>query len=143
MTMPKKGRRKITVDGELYYWKTRINKQRIKHPSADAFQIDVTIVIEHSQYPSSDLIVSFIGKELWAYGVISGVQTISITPSVVRSVIQYALNNGWKPQKNKQNVVIKNAEQYFPQAVLSEIEDGWDDYIQSLKEYYLSLNTEH
>lgn len=79
MAINRKGSRKITVNGEVYYWRVRDNWDNI------------SIVIQHQDAKHQFLIFKT------ASGVMLNGKTPPITPSIIRKAIERALANGWDP----------------------------------------------
>jgi hypothetical protein len=106
MTMPKKGSRKIVVNGHVYRWV----------PSPDDGCL--VVVVEGGEVS---------GQRLWAVmkyhdicvpdgpGVLRIVgQRRSITPSVVRKIILAAIGRGWQPDRPGLGEFRMDAEQILP-----------------------------
>lgn len=91
MSLPKKGSRKIQVDGLDYRWLIRKKPSYIQGIGAVSF----TIAIERFEEEHKGLLLVHTGLtrlDNW----IDPHQT-SVTPKVVREMIQTALNGGWNP----------------------------------------------
>ena len=81
MAIPKKGSRTITVNDHTYRYKVTGND----------FVIDLAIESDESQ------------GQLMSVGFL---YTNSITPGVVRKVIEYGLEKGWTPTKRAKNFTV-------------------------------------
>ena len=90
MALPKKGTRRIAIEGEHYRW--------IVSPN-DGF---ITLVVELAESPGQCLTAFFNYLDLYepaGPGRLKIVgQRCSIRPGVVRAVIEAALESGWRPK---------------------------------------------
>jgi hypothetical protein len=86
MALPKKDRRKITVDGHPYFWIASGN---------DDF---IHLIICSANVPGQKLLAQF-NYHSFRFTTGNLKQTLSITPFIVRQVIQYGINSGWTPEK--------------------------------------------
>ena len=89
MALPKKDRRKITVDGHQYFWIASGN---------DGY---IDLIICSANIPGQKL---FAGFDYHSFHINTEnsthlKQALSITPFIVRQVIQYGINSGWTPEK--------------------------------------------
>ena len=94
MALPKKDRRKITVDGHQYFWIASGN---------DDF---IHLIICSANVPGQKLLAQF---DYHSFHIITAdstqlKQTLSITPFIVRQVIQYGINSGWTPEKKNSDL---------------------------------------
>lgn len=88
MALPKKDRRKITVDGHQYFWIASGN---------DGW---IDLIICSANGPGQKL---FAGFEYHSFQLTTEnsthlKQALSITPFIVRQVIHYGLKSGWTPE---------------------------------------------
>ncbi len=93
MTLPKKGLRKITVDGFHYAWSAKGNDGGISLTVAPLYnegQILTTEFDYHSKVVDGGILED--GSK-WR----TSIQQLIVTPYIVRQVIEYALKNGWNP----------------------------------------------
>lgn len=104
MAISKKGKRKITVGKDVFYW-------------ISDFQTDIlrlTVMTEEKSH--SRLICDFEYKNFWYYfkEIVQGqdikIPSWNLSPKIVRQVIDYAILNGWKPLENGKDFVIKDIE---------------------------------
>lgn len=91
MSLPKKGRRPISVDGQPYCWRIR----RAPTYTQGAFEGSMTLAVQHASDDSqsvlvADLVIS--RPDNW----IAPHQT-SVTPQMVRDIIRAAVAAGWDP----------------------------------------------
>lgn len=94
MAFPKKDRRKITVDGHQYFWIASGN---------DGY---IDLIICSANIPGQKLFAQF---DYHSFHINTGdsrqlIQTLSITPFIVRQVIQYGINSGWTPEKKNSDL---------------------------------------
>jgi hypothetical protein len=97
MAMPKKGRRTITVADLTFYWTVSRNSD---------FQHQ-TLHIQHAEYPAAKIDAQFDRM----------VHDLSITPDVVRQVVETALSSGWNPASATKPLYIPMAHKLYPDAV--------------------------
>lgn len=89
MALAKKGTRRISVDGQAYRW--------VVSPD-DGYMV---LVVELAENPGQRLIACFDYQDIFEpagpgrWRIVG--QRISISPGVVRSVIEAALISGWRP----------------------------------------------
>ena len=86
MGIPKKGSRKITVDGDNFIWLIR----RKQTYSQIDFGMGLNIAVEHAEESGSKLVI--------LTDKINKVQ--SVTPVEVSSLINQAIKAGWEPKKS-------------------------------------------
>lgn len=104
MAISKKGKRKIIVGKDEFYW-------------ISDFQADILrLTIMTEEKTNSRLICDFEYKDFWLYfkEIVEG-KDIKITswllsPKIVRQVIDYAILNGWKPFEKGKDFVIQDIE---------------------------------
>lgn len=112
MTLPKKGRRQIQVGGETYYWVVRQGKLRPNSPWRDSGELTLTLTIEHSTPHSSKILAAF--NAGFMFSLLGDLRmTVTITPSIVHSVIEYALDHDWSPQTSHEDFTLSKAEQLW------------------------------
>lgn len=95
MALPKKGLRKITVDDFQYAWSATGNDWGIGltiAPLKNGGQILITVFDYHHKLVQESETID--GIKVQSYE-----QQFIITPYIIRQVIQYALDNGWKPKE--------------------------------------------
>lgn len=91
MTIPKKGLRRVHVGGAEYAWRIRKKPTYLQGAS----QASMTLAVEPCDSDARSVLVVSLGisrPDNW----ISPHQT-SVTPAVVREVIEGALASGWEP----------------------------------------------
>ena len=93
MGIPKKGARKITVDGENFIWLIR----RKATYSQTAFGMGLNIAVEHAEESGSKLVI-LTDKPHSKDWRINKAQ--SVTPIEVSSWINQAIKAGWEPKKS-------------------------------------------
>lgn len=106
MTLPKKHRRSIVVDGELYHW---LVGRRMEEVGAH-LDVELTLFVE-TPCQSKKVRASFrgVGVEFLYSGL---VQDLVIRPGVVRQVIEAAAQRGWPKALH-----FAMGEEAFPDAV--------------------------
>jgi hypothetical protein len=98
MAIPKKGLRKITVDGFIYKWSTTGNDGGI-NLSIIPFTVEGQILTAGFGYHSQEVGRTPLPAGGYAY---HHQQTMIVTPGIVKQVIEYGLKVGWQPrQKDK------------------------------------------
>lgn len=98
MAITKKGKRKITVGNQLYYWSTRGEDYSIALSLMTDFE-GSGIAFCHFDYHHIPV------KQTNKYGeYISLSDQFVITPYIVRQAIEIALENGWKPLEKGPNL---------------------------------------
>ena len=92
MSIPKKGSRKIVVDGEEYIWLIRSKptytqecQEGLMHAAIELNQKQTSVLSITFSFQRPDSLVSN--------------ETNAITPSVIRSCIHGAIRKGWQPNK--------------------------------------------
>jgi len=104
MAFPKKGLRKITVDGVKYGYNVTGNDGWISFSIGliDKNGEILTGVFSYNEHTVTNFKRN--GKiRSW-----SVYPRIKITPNTIRQVIEYGLKNGWNPQKNKGQIRLGN-----------------------------------
>ena len=93
MSIPKKGSRKISVDGHAYRWSIR---KKPTYSQSISVGFDFTAAVELYDSPGATLVISFpyTRPDSWILP-----SNESITPSDIEKAIVMALNNGWTPAK--------------------------------------------
>ena len=93
MGIPKKGARKITVDGEPFIWLIR---KKATYGQTD-FGVGLNVAVEHAEESGSKLIIMTDKPhpQDWAT-----TQVKPVIPSEVVSWINQAINTGWEPKKS-------------------------------------------
>ncbi len=104
MAFPKKGLRKITVDGIKYGYSVTGNDGWISFSVGLLEKNGEILTGAFSYHPNS--ITNFEKNGKVKYWI--GYQRIKITPNTIRQVIEYGLKNGWNPQKNKGQLQLGN-----------------------------------
>ncbi len=97
MAFPKKGLRKITVNGIKYVYKITGNDDGIDFSIG---LLEKSGEILTGGLPYNEHIITNFDKN----GKITSWSTYprtQITPNIIRQLIEYGLKNGWKPQENK------------------------------------------
>lgn len=91
MTLPKKGTRKIVIDGYSYSWIASGN---------DGW---IDLIICSTYEPGQKLLAQFSYLSFYIETDISTnseiKQGLTIPPSLVKKVIEYGINSGWSPDK--------------------------------------------
>ncbi len=95
MSLPRKGIRRIELEGTVYEWTVR------KKPtySQAAFETSMTLAVQLDSEEDSGVLIVDLGisrPDNW----ISPHQT-AITPRVVKDIIYSALNAGWEPKTQR------------------------------------------
>lgn len=104
MAISKKGKRKITVGKNVFYWISDFQRDNLR----------LTIMTEEKSH--SRLICDFEYKDFWLYfkEIVEGkdikIPSWNLSPKIVRQVIDYAISNGWKPFEKGKDFVIKDIE---------------------------------
>ncbi len=110
MAISKKGKRKITVGKHIYYWVYKYLDDGLR----------LTVMTDEKTH--SNLICDFTYKELNIYfrklvedddkykDLLLWITPGVLTPYVVHQVIDYSLENGWKPFRKDKDFVIKGIE---------------------------------
>ena len=93
MGIPKKGSRKITVDGEPFIWLIR---KKATYGQTD-FGVGLNVAVEHAEESGSKLIIltDKPHPKDWATREVK-----AVTPSEVASWINRAIKAGWEPKKS-------------------------------------------
>ncbi len=93
MGIPKKGSRKITVDGENFIWLIR---RKATYGQTD-FGVGLNVAVEHAEESGSKLIIltDKPHPKDWAT-----IQVKPVIPSEVASWISQAIIAGWEPKKS-------------------------------------------
>lgn len=88
--MPKKGSRRIIVDGADYRWQVR---RRAPYSQANAWA-PLRFAVERAEQPGAALVVSLpcARPDNWVYE-----RTLPVTPALVAACIRRALERGWDP----------------------------------------------
>jgi hypothetical protein len=127
MALPKKGRRRITVDGEPYHW--AVSRKLRYRPGTQDADLDLTLVVQRADGLGPRLEAGFAGEFslcVPAKGFADD-QTITLTPAIVRAVIARALALGWKPRSPGAVVRLQNQERFHPEATRPLLTDrGYD-----------------
>jgi hypothetical protein len=116
MTLPQKGSRSISVDGEEYRWTVSVDEdlQRAYPPARDIHWL----VVESPAVPGRTLTVEFpLGDPSEGLG-------NAITPGVVASIIRTAVTRGWPRE------VTKAIHRYWRGARLMT-EEEWRDSVRA------------
>ncbi len=92
MGIPKKGARKITVDGENFIWLIR----RKATYSQTGYGIGLNVAVEHAEESASKLVIMTdkAHSKDWAT-----IEVKPVVPSEVASWIHQAIKAGWEPKK--------------------------------------------
>jgi len=104
MAFPKKGLRKITVDGVKYGYNVTGNDGWISF-SIGLLDKNGEILTGAFSYNEHTITNFEKNGKIRSWSVY---QRIKITPNTIRQVIEYGLNNGWNPQKNKGQIRLGN-----------------------------------
>jgi hypothetical protein len=127
VTIPRKGRRNIEVDGERFHWAVG-RKLRYREGSNDA-DLHLTVVVQHADGQGARLEAGFDGEFslcVPAKGFADD-QTLASTPAVVRAVIERALALGWRPRERGPAMRLQNQERFHPEASRPLVGDrGYD-----------------
>ncbi|WP_036480242.1 hypothetical protein [Myxosarcina sp. GI1] len=107
MAIPKKGTRKIIVDGIPYRWYVR---RKPTHTQGD-YATCITAGVERVETKGSVLSITF----LWnCYNYYSGAE-FSITPKDIEHCIRDAIALGWQPEVNGSTFYYKSCEKMSSQ----------------------------
>lgn len=104
MTISKKGKRKLTVGKNEFYWISDFQRDILR----------LTIMTEEKSH--SRLICDFEYKNFWLYfkKIVQGenikIPSWNLSPKIVKKVIDYGIANGWKPFEKGKSVIIKDIE---------------------------------
>lgn len=110
MAISKKGKRKITVGEDTFYWVYKF------------LDDDIRLTVMTNEKSHSNLICDFSYIELNKYfrKLVEGddkyndlfliISAGVLTPYVVRQVIDYGLEKGWSPHKKENDFLVKNIE---------------------------------
>lgn len=110
MSLSKKGRRKIYVENEEYYWIAKRVRFGKFSPFSEDIDIAISLTIEHCECRGRKICALFEAKVLFGFLWADDEQTVSITPKIVKHVINYAQSQGWNPREIWNNLVIQSAE---------------------------------
>lgn len=94
MSLPRKGRRAIAVDGEEYFWRIRKEPTYIQ----GAYGSAMTLAVQGASSDSRSVLVADLAvsrPDNW----LSSHQT-SVTPRMVRDIIRAAREAGWDPRRS-------------------------------------------
>lgn len=106
MTLPQKGTRRITVDGEAYRWVVSVRRGAIR------------VAVEHAEVPGQRLDAYFECHDTYTRDA-SGdwrfkSQGRSIKPRIVQQLIREALRRGWQPtQRGLKPLMINDTHRVF------------------------------
>lgn len=92
MAIPKKGSRKIVVDGIEYRWRIRWKPSY----GQGIGESNLTAVVELYENPQSTLVITFPWLRLDA---LVGVAEETVMPKMIKNCIKNALAQGWNPNK--------------------------------------------
>ncbi|WP_171166438.1 hypothetical protein [Streptomyces sp. I05A-00742] len=92
MAMPRKGSRRITVDGIAYRWRVR---HRPTYDQAVA-GAPLTYAVEQAESPGTTLVVTAEGTRPDGW---FGAPSVVVTPSTVAEVVRTARSRGWTPER--------------------------------------------
>jgi hypothetical protein len=98
MAISKKGKRKITVGKDIFYWIYKFQKEILR----------LTIMIEDKTL--SRLIYNFNCKDYWLY---PDIRVWDFSPNIVRQAIEYGLKNGWNPAEKGKDFIINEVGESF------------------------------
>ncbi|MEM7715553.1 MAG: hypothetical protein AAF349_18600 [Cyanobacteria bacterium P01_A01_bin.68] len=94
MGIPKKGSRKITVDGENFIWLIR---RKATHSQAGYYVDYINVAVEHAEESGSKLIIM---TDKPHPENLCKTSESKVVPSEVSSWINQAIKAGWKPKKS-------------------------------------------
>jgi hypothetical protein len=97
MAIPKRGRRALTILDMMFYWTVSVGKENRY----------VKLFVQHAENPAAKITATFTG--------IPG--ELSITPDIVRQVLETALKSGWNPINATNGLNIPMAQKLYPDAV--------------------------
>lgn len=102
MALPKKGSRRIVVDGDTYRWRVRPKPSY----SQGAGWTPLTFAVEDAAAPGTTLVVRTdrAHPENWF-----GLRTTAIRPADVAQAIRTARLRGWSPQSNGSPFILELA----------------------------------
>ena len=104
MAFPKKGLRKITLDGVKYGYNVTGNDGWISF-SIGLLNENGEILTGAFSYNEHTITNFEKNGEIRSWSVY---QRIKITPNTIRQVIEYGLKSGWNPEKNKGQIRLGN-----------------------------------
>lgn len=98
MAIPKRGRRTLTILDMTFYWTISVDKENRY----------VKLFVQHAENSAAKITATFTG--------IPG--ELSITPDVVRQVLETALKSGWNPVSATTGLTIPMAQKLYPDSVV-------------------------
>jgi len=93
MTIPRKGSRKVIVDGEAYRWLVR---RKATYSQVDYGNGKIHVAVEHVEKHGTTLLVqtNHPHPQDWATE-----HVVPVTPADIATWIQIAITNGWCPKE--------------------------------------------
>lgn len=98
MVISKKGKRKIKVNENVFYWSANFGTDILR----------LTIMTDEKSF--SRLICEFNYKNRWLYFKEGKGDTWILTPHIVRQSIDYGISEGWSPFEKGRDLFIENME---------------------------------
>ena len=128
MAISKKGKRKITVGKDVFYW-------------ISDFQTDILrLTVMTEEKSNSRLICDFEYKNFWLYfkEIVQGqdikIPSWNLSPKIVRQVINYGITNGWRPFEKGKEFVIKNIESKINIKESDSISENQTNIVSTMRE---------
>lgn len=109
MAISKKGKRKITVGNDVFYWIYKFQKDFLR----------LTIMSEEKT--NSRLIYHFNCKDYWLN---RETRVWDFSPNIIKKATEFGLSSGWNPLQKGKDFIIKEVEKSFDQFFESEISES-------------------
>jgi hypothetical protein len=125
MTLARKGRRKLMVDGIAYHWIATSTRRSTSFAGGEALYAVSTLIVERALVPAQRLQVMFDSRALYDSNLRAKyVDYLAITPGVVVAAIRYARQNGWSPESNGAAFRIGRGEVLFEAELRAALHKG-------------------
>jgi hypothetical protein len=105
MAISKKGKRKLTVGNDVFYWIYKFQDDFLR----------LTIMTEEKAH--SRIIYNFNCKTHWLY---AETRLWDFSPKIIQKAIEYGQKNGWNPTQKGKDFVIKEIDNSFDNIFNSE-----------------------
>ena len=119
MAFNKKKARRIEVNGETYYWIVS-RKLNWSPPGGEAdAKLAIGVWVQGADGKGPKIQAIFDGHFLSCVPALcfDDFQTVTIRPSDVRRVIEFALSKGWSADSTKGNLVLQDCQELFPDTI--------------------------
>lgn len=129
MAIGKKGKRKITVGNDVFYWIYDFQKDILR----------LTVMTEEKSH--SRLICDFEYKNFWLYykEIVQGqdikIPSWNLSPKIVRQVIDYAILNGWNPLEKGKDFIIRDIESKIDIDSTNSITEVQTEIVSKMREW--------